>query len=190
MSKVSESKEKLLTAAIQAFGAGGFEAASLDDIAAQAGVTKGSLYHHFESKRGLFEAVYRKELARQVSVFRAAYAACDTDPWKAFRAGCRAYIETIMDSQARQIAIIDAPAVLGGQKVREIEDTQVIGLMKIGIMAAMDAGMLRKRPVDPVANLVFSALCEAASQLGRADDMALAHAEWTAELESFFDGLE
>ena len=34
----------------------------------------------------------------------------------------------------------------------------------------------------------FSALCEAATQLGRSDDPVRSHAEWTAELERFFDG--
>lgn len=190
MTKAPDSKDNLLAAATQAFGNAGFEAASLDDIAAQAGVTKGSLYHHFESKRDLFEAVYRRELDREVRVFRAAYAASDADPWRAFRAGCHAYIDTIMDPLARQIAIVDAPAVLGAQTVRQIEDKQIIGLIKNGIAAAMNAGKLSRRPINPVANLVFSALCEAASQLGHADNLALAHAEWTAELERFLDGLE
>lgn len=38
--------------------------ASFDQVAADAGVTKGALYHHFSSKDGLIEAVYRETIRR------------------------------------------------------------------------------------------------------------------------------
>lgn len=46
----------LLEAAARAFGAMGFERARLEDIAREAGITRPSLLHHFDSKRGLYEA--------------------------------------------------------------------------------------------------------------------------------------
>lgn len=183
-------RDRLVTEATAAFGTLGYEAASLDDIVARAGVTKGSLYHHFGSKRDLFEAVYRRELARQVRLFNAAYGAVRNDPWGAFKAGCRCYLDVIADAAARRIAIVDAPAVLGAAKVRAIEDAEVVGHLRTGVAAAMSAGQIMRRPVGPVANLVFAALCEAATQLDRAESVPDAHREWAGELDRFFAGLQ
>jgi len=50
-------REKLLRAAFEEIYRRGFQAASLDTILAQAGVTKGALYHHFPTKAALGYAV-------------------------------------------------------------------------------------------------------------------------------------
>ncbi len=182
-------RERLLTAASSAFGRRGFEDAALDEIAAEAGVTKGSLYHHFQSKRDLFEAVYRRELDRQVGLFDDAYRALEDNSWAALRAGCRAYLEAIEDPSARRVTIIDAPAVLGLKTVREIEDRELIGYLAAAIRRAMDGGDISSRPVEPVAHLLFSALCEAATQMDVAQSRELRGA-WISELERFFDNLQ
>lgn len=49
--------EAILTAAAKAFLIEGFERANMDEIAAVAGVSKRTIYHHYTSKEGLFEAV-------------------------------------------------------------------------------------------------------------------------------------
>ena len=54
-------REKLLQAAFQEIYRSGFQAASLDNIIASAGVTKGALYHHFPSKKALGYAVVDEE---------------------------------------------------------------------------------------------------------------------------------
>lgn len=53
----AERREQILAAATRAFARGGFAATSLDDIAAEAGVTRVILYRHFESKTDLYRAV-------------------------------------------------------------------------------------------------------------------------------------
>jgi TetR/AcrR family transcriptional repressor of nem operon len=45
-----DSKTKLLDAALQVIRSKGYAATTVDDICAQAGVTKGSFFHHFKSK--------------------------------------------------------------------------------------------------------------------------------------------
>lgn len=52
-------RESILDAALTVFAERGFEAARLDDVAAQAGVAKGTLYLYFKDKEALFEAVVR-----------------------------------------------------------------------------------------------------------------------------------
>ncbi len=58
-------RARLLDSAIELFESRGYEAASVTEIAAAAGVTTGSLYHHFESKLGLF-GVIRQEMERRI----------------------------------------------------------------------------------------------------------------------------
>lgn len=58
-------------AALECFAERGFAAASLDDIAARAGVTKGTLYLYFPNKKALFKAVVRHALVPQVAAFEA-----------------------------------------------------------------------------------------------------------------------
>ena len=48
---------EILEAALTVFSARGFAAAKLDDVAKQAGVSKGTLYLYFQSKEALFEAM-------------------------------------------------------------------------------------------------------------------------------------
>lgn len=50
-------KARLLAAALAGFGARGYAAVGVGELAAAAGVTTGALYHHFGSKLGLYDAV-------------------------------------------------------------------------------------------------------------------------------------
>jgi AcrR family transcriptional regulator len=52
-----ETRTKIIEAAIKLFSGRGFNASSVDDICAEAGISKGAFYHHFESKRALFLAL-------------------------------------------------------------------------------------------------------------------------------------
>lgn len=56
----SERREQILSAATRAFARAGFAATSLEDLAAEAGVTRVILYRHFESKADLYRAVLRR----------------------------------------------------------------------------------------------------------------------------------
>jgi AcrR family transcriptional regulator len=60
----AQRREQILTAATEAFARSGFAATSLDDIAAEAGVTRVILYRHFDSKTGLYQAVLDRMCAR------------------------------------------------------------------------------------------------------------------------------
>ncbi len=62
-------REQILTAATEAFARGGFAGTGLDDVAAEAGVTRVILYRHFDSKADLYRAVLiraREHLATAV----------------------------------------------------------------------------------------------------------------------------
>ncbi|MEM7612773.1 MAG: TetR/AcrR family transcriptional regulator [Pseudomonadota bacterium] len=54
--------EEILNAALDVFVRDGYDASRLADIAAEAGVSKGLLYHYFDSKEALFRAVVEQEV--------------------------------------------------------------------------------------------------------------------------------
>jgi AcrR family transcriptional regulator len=60
----AERREQILAAATHAFARAGFAATGLDDIAAQAGVSRAILYRHFDSKTDLYRAVLDRACAR------------------------------------------------------------------------------------------------------------------------------
>ncbi len=52
-----ETRAKILESAVKLFSTRGYTAASMDDLCAEAGISKGAFYHHFESKQALFLAL-------------------------------------------------------------------------------------------------------------------------------------
>ena len=60
------SRDRLLEAAARVFAERGFERASVDDIAAEAGLSKGTLYWNFKSKEELFRALMDEHLVRRM----------------------------------------------------------------------------------------------------------------------------
>ena len=56
-SMIEATRAKLISAARSAFAEHGYAQAAMDELTAQAGLTRGALYHHFGGKPGLLAAV-------------------------------------------------------------------------------------------------------------------------------------
>src|ERR687887_209937 len=112
-------RERLVQAGRELFGARGYEDTSISAILEAAGVTRGSLYHHFETKEALFDAVLDRVVAEIAdTAARAARAA--PDPIGSLRAGFAAWLELALDPAVQRIALLDPPAVVGWTRWREI----------------------------------------------------------------------
>src|SRR6476661_7646575 len=61
----------ILDAALDVFLENGFAGARLDDVAARAGVAKGTIYLYAESKQGLFESLIRSGIAAPIAALEA-----------------------------------------------------------------------------------------------------------------------
>jgi len=66
---------EIVQAALSVFAEKGFAAAKLDDIAREAGVSKGAIYLYFETKEDIFRAVVGQAIAPNVGMIRAMAAA-------------------------------------------------------------------------------------------------------------------
>lgn len=182
-------KTELLRVARGLFGDHGYEATSIEDVAEAAGVTKGALYHHFESKRDLFQAVFEhleEELCNNVIV---AAAGGGGDVLEGMRLGIRAFLDSAGDTACRRIVLIEGPSVLGWETWREIDERYGFGIVKASLEAAIAAGLVQNRPVDPMAHIFLAALSEAALQIARADDPDAAREEMFDALWSLIESL-
>jgi len=61
-----DTRRRLLDAAVRTFARLGYDRASMDEIASEAGLTKGALYWHFASKIELFKAIMAEQRAREI----------------------------------------------------------------------------------------------------------------------------
>jgi AcrR family transcriptional regulator len=61
--QTSDTREKILTAALEVFSSKGFHGTTVDEIAERAELGKGTVYRHFHSKRGLFSELIRSKVA-------------------------------------------------------------------------------------------------------------------------------
>ncbi len=175
-------RHKLLAVAREHLAAKGFEGTKLEEVADQAGVTKGALYHHFKNKKDLFQAVF--ELIEEEMCAKCINAALEAgdDAWAALRAGVRGFLEAALDPAAQRIVLLEGPSVLGWDLWREIDERFGFGLTKASLQSAMAAGVLKERPVDPLAHLFLAAISEAALQIARAQDTQ-------AEMEEMFNAV-
>jgi len=179
---------ELLAAARKLFASRGFAATSLEAVVSSCGVTKGALYHHFEGKRDLFRAVFEEEQRRLATVVAEAYTR-KADPSWGFIAGCRAFLGEALDPTVQQIVFLDAPGVLGWEVMHELETDYGLTLIKDGLSRLMTAGRIHRRPVDPLAHLLFGALTEGALFVARSSDREAARRRVVREFEGLLKTL-
>ena len=67
-------REAIVAAAVDQLAAGGYASASIQAVAARAGVATGTLYRHFDSKSALFAEAFRRAARRELDAFAAATA--------------------------------------------------------------------------------------------------------------------
>lgn len=186
--RAEETRLALIDAARELFAANGYAATSLEEIVRRSRVTKGALYHHFDGKRDLFRAVCERVQREWVGGIVAA-ASRRPDPWQRFLAGLGEFLDACVDSELRQLLLVDGPAVLGSEELHEIGSRWGLGLLRKAIGDVIEAGELEPQPVDPLAHLLIGALNEAGLAIAAAPDQAAARAEMGAAVERLVSGL-
>lgn len=186
--RTEATREALIAAARRLFTERGYEGVGTEEIVRAAGVTRGALYHHFGDKASLLDAVYaRIEAESTARVARVVLGSELHSPLDAMRAGVAAFLEECAKPELRQIALHDAPAVLGWERWREIGAANGLGLIEASLGAAIEAGEIRQLPVSQTAHLLMGALDEAAMVLAR-DERPEARAEVTEVLVALLEG--
>ncbi|WP_067721791.1 TetR/AcrR family transcriptional regulator [Nocardia yamanashiensis] len=180
----------VIRAARNLFGQNGYNAVSTIAVAESAGVSRGALYHQFADKRELFEAVFEDLEQSLVTVIGTAVRnAYSPDPIANLIVGCLAWLDASTAPEVRRIALLDAPAVLGWSRWREIELRHTIGLVENALTEAITADRIRPQPVRPLALLIVGSLDEAAQYLANCADPAAETPVIHAVIEQLITGL-
>jgi AcrR family transcriptional regulator len=180
--------EAILKAGRQLFGERGFAATTMDDIADAARVAKGAVYHHFTTKEAVFEAVFdlvSRDLVAEVE--RATRT--ERDVLAAMVAGTQHYFAACAKGPTCQIILRDGPAVLGWERWREIDAQHFGGKFPRALAAAMDAGLIARQPIEPLARLLLGAVTEAAVACAGRSDVLKAGGEYSRAFKSLLEAL-
>jgi len=162
-------RDRIVGAATRLFTAAGYEGTSIEDLLGELQISRGALYHHFNGKDELFEAVLERVEADIAQVTKDATAGI-SDPVIALRTGVDAFLRMARDETVKRIVLIDAPAVLGWEKWREIDARHGFGLMKASLKAAAKKKRLRAELIEIYAHILLAGVMETALVIARADD--------------------
>jgi AcrR family transcriptional regulator len=158
--QVAQTRAALVTAGRRLFGANGFAATSVDDIAREARVTTGALYHHFPTKAAVFEAVFEQVHANLGAASLAA-AQDAADAVELLVAGVGAFLDKMLEPEVARIIVTDAPAVLGLARFTELDERYALAATIAALEAANDSGALAVGDPPTLARLLFGALTRA-----------------------------
>ncbi|NLH04123.1 TetR/AcrR family transcriptional regulator [Acinetobacter baumannii] len=110
--KMAETRKKLIEVARRAFAEYGYADTSMDKLTAEAGLTRGALYHHFGDKRGLFAAVV-DQIDSQMAEYAQQHREQPDDLWEGLLLEGQTYIQNALNPEFQRIVLRDGPAVLG-----------------------------------------------------------------------------
>lgn len=167
--QAEETRAALIGAGVQLFGRDGYKKTSLAAISEKAGTTKGALFHHFTGKEELFHAVWAQvQLDMDTNARDVAIAArSQMDPYAAFLAGCRTYLEWVGRSGFQQIVLFDGPSVLGAAGWYEQDNALGHKNVLAGVTFLSKKGLIAEHRVKALALLLQNALNGAGFALSR-----------------------
>jgi len=184
---IAQTRAKLLRAGRHAFGTKGYAEASMDDFTAEAGLTRGALYHHFAGKTDIFRAVFEDiqvELAdRGVRAARRAKGG----PWSQLEAACLDLLKaTTLDPGIAQIFLIDGFTAFGHAGLRELESSHNMAQMRRAVELSIASGEIARRPVGPLVTFLWGGLCELSISVAASPNPAVAQREASREIKRIF----
>ncbi|HET9140086.1 TetR/AcrR family transcriptional regulator [Actinophytocola sp.] len=181
-------RERLIAAGIDLFGRLGYEATSIGAILEATGLARGAFYHHFASKAELFDAVLDRMIGHMAEQSAEAARRFD-DPVDTLRAGCSTWLDVALDPVAQRITIIEATAVVGWQRCRELDERHSLGRTRATLRRIARSGRIPAENVDMLAHMVCAAVAEAAMLIARAQDKRAARDAGQAALDILLNRL-
>jgi AcrR family transcriptional regulator len=165
---MEENRAKLIAAARKAFAERGYAAASMDELTAEVGLTRGALYHNFGDKRGLLAAVVHQIDAEMAAQAREIGAQAGDD-WDGLLAEGAAYIEMALDPEVQRIVLLDGPAVLGDPSQWPSQNA-CLQATKETVERLIAQGLLKSVDTEAAARLLNGAALNAALWIAASED--------------------
>lgn len=167
--ETTETIRRLIGVARKYFTEHGYAETALEDIVNEANLTRGALYHHFGSKKGLFQVVLesvQKEIAERVE----AEAAKSEDVWEQLFLGCRGFVAAAVEPHNKRILLLDGPAVLGWEVWRRMDEQNSMLLLREQLHSMQQQGYLKPMPLDALTHILSGALNESALWIAQMPD--------------------
>ncbi|WP_430473695.1 TetR/AcrR family transcriptional regulator [Thalassospira lucentensis] len=166
--KMEETRIKLIAAGRKAFAEKGFASASMDELTAGAGLTRGALYHNFGDKRGLMAAVVDQIDTEMATAAQKAGQAAGGG-WQGLMAEGAAYIKLALQPEVQRIVLLDGPAVLGDPSQWPSQNRCLQAtIVTLGELAAKDA--IKPVDIEAIARLLNGAALNSALWVAASDD--------------------
>jgi AcrR family transcriptional regulator len=181
-------RELIVAVARERFTTNGYTGTSINEIAQQAGVAKGALYHHFKDKDALFRAVYDTVQGETVAAVLAA-AAAETDPWASVRAGVSTFLDACLDLAFRRIVVLESVTVLQPEAWEGGAEPAELPMLRSVLTTLVDDHVLADVAVDSLAHVALGGLYGAALHIARAPDPAQARRDAEVVLDTLIHGL-
>jgi len=185
---VRQTRAALVAAGRQLFGRDGYAATPVDELARQARVTTGALYHHFPTKMALFETVF-EEIHLELLAASAEAAAGAPRGTEALARGSEAFLDAVLTPEVQRIVIIDAPAVLGLARFTELDERYAFAAIVAGLQAAVDAGEIRADDPETLARLLLGCLTRGGMLIANSDDPRATRDAVATALRALLGGL-
>lgn len=164
---MEETRAKLIRAARKAFAEQGYAAASMDDLTAEAGLTRGALYHNFGDKQGLLLAVVN-QIDEEMAAHARAVGARARTAWEGLLAEGAAYIEMALQPEVQRIVLRDGPAVLGDPSQWHSQNSCLQATLRtVAVLIAQ--GVIKPVDAEAAARLLNGAALNAALWVAASD---------------------
>lgn len=158
----------LLDEATRLFATRGYAGTSLEDVAAASQVTRGAVYHHFDGKQALFEAVLDAQETRAIA--RITAAATAADPLNEALQALDAFLDQCCDPVYGRLVWLEGPTALGWHRWRECEENYGYGLVERFVTALIDQGYLEDTAAGSLVRFCFWMLGGAGHTLAEAPE--------------------
>ncbi len=157
---MEENRNKLIAAARKAFAEKGFAAASMDELTADAGLTRGALYHNFGDKRGLL-AVIVDQIDNEMALRAKEIGTQAGGGWQGLLAEGEAYIKMALNPEVQRIVLLDGPAVLGDPSKWPSQNSCLAGTRQT-VSNLLEQGVVKPVDAEAAARLLSGAALNAA----------------------------
>jgi AcrR family transcriptional regulator len=158
------------------------------DVAREARVTTGALYHHFPTKTALFETVF-EAVHTDLLAASAAAASGARDEVELLARGIDAFLDPVLEPDVRRIIITDAPAVLGLARFTELDERYAFAAIVAALKSAAAAGTLHVPDPGTLARPLLGTMFRGGMLIAGSDDPARTRDQVSAAIRGLLGGL-
>ena len=177
-------RERLIAQARRLFTERGFAEVSVDEIAANADLTKGAVYYQFKDKTDLFRAACRAVIDDIADHVDASGRAKPQPRLDQLGTGGSRLFDAYASQEAQRLLLIEGPAVLGFDRWMELLEPSGICLVANGLESWVEAGLLPAEQAPALAHLLFGAFIQGALRIASAADPVAANTEVRAAVDT------